>query len=162
MTTSVKHRDEDSGDVEDKFRSLMEGLRTSLPGVQVLFAFLLTVPLQPAFADLSSWDRAIFATAFLGAGLASILLIAPSVHQRLRAPISGLRRESMTHLKITIWVAVAGSIVMGVAMMATVLFVSRIVFAANTAVAAFLVVTGVLCWAWFYLPLVTFNVKDDA
>ena len=32
-------------DVDDQFRSLMEGLRTTLPGVQVLFAFLVVLPL---------------------------------------------------------------------------------------------------------------------
>lgn len=68
--TSTKPADDDD-EVNDQFRSLMEGLRTSLPGVQVLFAFLLTTPLQGRFADFDHVDRAAFAVAFYASGLAS-------------------------------------------------------------------------------------------
>src|SRR5690606_9604903 len=37
--------------VDDEFRSLMEGLRTTLPGIQIITAFLLTLPLYDRFDD---------------------------------------------------------------------------------------------------------------
>ena len=72
-------------EVDDAFRAVLEGLRTTLPGVQVLFAFLLTLPLQQSFSSLATAEEVSFFVAFFGSAIASILLIAPSAHQRLRA-----------------------------------------------------------------------------
>lgn len=143
--------------IDDQFRALLEGLRTSLPGVQVLFAFLLTAPLQSRFTDLGDAEQAAFAIAFYASALSSVLLISPSVHQRLRAPISGLERHSQRHLRIATWVTIAGTVVMGVAIVATVYLVSAIVFSSNPAAIATGVLTAAVAWSWFYLPLITFG-----
>ncbi len=143
--------------VDDEFRSLLEGLRTSIPGVQVLFAFLLIAPLQGAFDKLTSGERAAFAIAFLSSGIGSVLLIAPSVHQRVRAPSSGLTRHSKQHLIWATWVAIVGSVVMGIAVSATVYLVSSLVFDQAVAAVSTAAVVAILLWSWFYLPLVTFD-----
>ncbi|MGH2578880.1 MAG: DUF6328 family protein, partial [Actinomycetota bacterium] len=39
---------------------LLNELRVALPGVQVLFAFLLTVPLSSGFGDLTSGQRVLY------------------------------------------------------------------------------------------------------
>lgn len=148
------------GTVDEQFRALLEGLRTSLPGVQVLFAFLLTTPFQSGFHDLSTTERAAFSIAFYAAGLSSILLIAPSVHQRVRAPLSGLPRNSKRHLIVTTWVTIFGSVTMGVAMLATTFLVSHVVYSSDEAVVATALIAAALAWAWFYLPLVTFRHMD--
>lgn len=155
------HSDRGDGDVNENFRALLEGLRTSLPGVQVLFAFLLTAPLQAGFDDLDDIERFSFAVAFFGSGLASVLLIAPSVHQRLRAPVSGMRRHSRTHLMIATWVTIVGTIAMGVAIIATTYLVSRLAFGDNFAAAATAALAGATVWSWVYLPLVTFPKTDE-
>jgi hypothetical protein len=142
--------------VDDQFARLLEGLRTSLPAVQVLFAFLLTAPLQGGFDEIDGVERVAFAVAFYSSGLASVLLIAPSVHQRVRAPSSGLIRHSKRHLIWATWVAIVGSVVMAVAVLATVFLVSSLVFSTVEATIAATLVATVLSWAWFFLPLVTF------
>ncbi len=147
----------EAGRVDEQFRALLEGLRTSLPGVQVLFAFLLTAPLQSGFADLTSLEKSSFSVAFFSSGSASILLIAPSVHQRLRAPASGMERHSKRHLVIATWVTIVGTIAMGVAIVSTAYLVSSIVFASPSAGVASLALATLLVWAWFYLPLVSFR-----
>lgn len=144
-------------DVDEQFRALLEGLRTSLPGVQVLFAFLLTAPLQGAFGDLDRFERSSFGVAFYASGLASILLIAPSVHQRVRAPSTGIPRRSRRHLIIATWITIAGTAAMGVAIVATTLVVSSFVFGRGEAFATGAIVAGVATWAWCYVPLVTFR-----
>lgn len=149
--------DEPTTTIDEQFRALMEGIRTSLPGAQVLFAFLLTAPLQSRFADVTELERAAFAVAFYSSGIASVLLIAPSVHQRVRAPITGLPRRSKRHLIWATWVAIVGSIAMGVAMLATVLLVSRLMFGSSVALAATVLSAAVVTWSWFYLPIVTFS-----
>lgn len=63
---------------------LLNELRVALPGVQVLFAFLLTLPFTRGFTTLTSFDRAVYFAALMLSALASGFLIAPSAHHRLR------------------------------------------------------------------------------
>ncbi|NND76278.1 MAG: hypothetical protein HKN44_14865 [Ilumatobacter sp.] len=158
-TTSPPSSDRGST-IDDHFRALLEGLRTSLPGVQVLFAFLLTAPLQSRFSDLGDGERLAFAVAFYSSALASVLLIAPSVHQRVRAPISGVERHSTRHLQIATWVTIVGTVAMGVAIVATVCLVSSIVFDGSSAAIATAAIAAAMSWSWFYLPLITFRRVD--
>lgn len=130
-----------------------------MPGVQVLFAFLLTAPLQGRFTELDRIDRVSFAIAFYASGAASILLIAPSVHQRVRAPASGVERHSLRHLVIATWLTIVGTVAMGVAIVATTFLVSRLVYGDQPAVIATSVLAASTAWAWFYVPMITF--RDD-
>src|SRR5438552_11062818 len=63
---------------------LLNELRVALPGVQVLFAFLLAVPFANGFPKLGRFDRDVFHAAFVAAALSTVLLIAPSSYHRLR------------------------------------------------------------------------------
>ena len=99
--------------------------------------------------------------AFAAAGLASVLLIAPSIHQRVRAPMTGLRRQSQRHLRLTIWVVLAGSMFMAVAILATVYLVARLVYSGVPAIVLTGVVGVVLVGTWLYLPLVAFRRMRD-
>lgn len=144
-------------DVDDAFRAILEGLRTTLPGVQVLFAFLLVLPLQQAFAGLETLERGTYYVAFFGSAIASVLLIAPSAHQRIRAPMTGVKRRSERDLRITVYVTITGTVVFAVALTAAVFLVSKLVLTTTPAVLVTLAVAGTVIWAWFYLPLVTFQ-----
>jgi Flp pilus assembly protein TadB len=63
---------------------LLQELRVALPGVQVLLAFLLTAPFSDQFERVRGESRSLFVAAITLAALASVLLIAPVVHHRLR------------------------------------------------------------------------------
>ena len=148
-------------EIDDQFRSLMEGLRTTIPGVMVLFSFLLILPLQSSFAEISTSNRIVFYTAFGSAALSSILLISPSVHQRVRAPISGIRRRTMNHVMKATKLAIAGTILFAIAISAVVFLVSSLVFSDPPAIIATSTVALIAAWSWFYLPLVNFEKHDD-
>ena len=62
---------------------LMGELRVALPGVQVLFAFLLVVPFNQRFGSVSQFEKRLYFVTLLVTLLASILLIAPTVLHRL-------------------------------------------------------------------------------
>jgi len=148
---------EDDGDeVDDAFRAVLEGLRTTLPGVQVLFAFLLLLPLQEAFNTLDSAERFAYYFAFFGSAVASILLIAPSAHQRIRAPITGVKRQSARHLQATVRITIAGTVVFALALAAAVFLVSSLVLTGWAPLVTTIAVSALLGWSWFYVPLVTF------
>lgn len=146
-------------DVDDEFRAILEGLRTTLPGVQVLFAFLLTLPLQAAFEAIRDVERYAYLVAFFGSAIASVLLIAPSAHQRLRAPITGVGRHSKRHLQITVNLTIAGTIVFAIALAAAVFLISTLVLTDSSAVATTIAVAALIVWSWFFIPLVTFQRK---
>jgi amino acid transporter len=63
---------------------LLNELRVALPGVQVLFAFLLAVPFANGFPKLNELDRDVFFVAFITTALSTAFLIAPSSYHRLR------------------------------------------------------------------------------
>lgn len=144
-------------EVDDAFRAVLEGLRTSLPGVQVLFGFLLVLPFQSSFRDLTTPERFSYYVAFFGSAIASILFIAPSAHQRIRAPRSGVRRHSRSHLRFTVGMTIVGTIVFAVALAAAVYLVTSIVVERAAAAAGTAVVAALVAWAWFYVPMVTFR-----
>jgi hypothetical protein len=154
-------REHSPEEVDDQFRALMEGLRTTIPGVMVLFSFLLVLPLQSAFPEISLLNTIVFYVAFGSAALASILLIAPSVHQRVRAPISGIKRRTWSHVLYATKLAIAGTVAFMVAITAVVYLVSSLVYNDPLAIGATVVVATVASWAWFYLPLVRFRQDDE-
>jgi hypothetical protein len=152
---------ENPDEVDDQFRAIMEGLRTSIPGVMVLFSFLLILPLQASFGDISDPNTVVFYVAFTSAAISAVLLIAPSVHQRVRAPISGIKRRAWSHVMYATKVAIAGTVFFLIAIAAVVYLVSSLVFSDSIAGVATLIIGGIATWSWFYVPLVRFNRDED-
>lgn len=144
-------------EVDDQFRALMEGLRTTIPGVMVLFSFLLVLPLQQPFGDIDDPNTIIFYVAFAGAAVASVLLIAPSVHQRVRGPISGIKRSTWSHVLFATKLAIGGTISFLISIAAVVYLVTSLIFNDWIAIVGTVLVAILASWAWFYVPLVKFN-----
>ena len=71
-------------DLDRELIELLNELRVVLPGVQVLFAFLLAVPFSSGWTRVTDLQRDVFFLAFICTAAASILLIAPSAYHRLR------------------------------------------------------------------------------
>lgn len=164
MTSAPGHVEDqhDDREVEDQFRSLMEGLRTTIPGVMVLFSFLLILPFQSPFAEITTANTVIFYVAFGSAALSAVLLIAPSAHQRVRAPFSGIKRKSWSHVMYAVKLAIAGTVMFLIAISAVVYMVSAVLFGSSLAALSTAVISVVAGWAWFYLPLVSFNKRTRA
>src|SRR3954468_8554123 len=70
--------------VDRNLTELLNEVRVALPGVQVLFAFLLVVPFNQRFLELTTAERWVYYAALLSTALAAALLIAPSSYHRLR------------------------------------------------------------------------------
>src|SRR5437868_14958555 len=77
-------RDETEAERIDRhFNELLSELRVVLPGVQVLFAFLLTVPFAQGFTSLTQFERDLYLVVLLLTALASALLMAPTAYHRV-------------------------------------------------------------------------------
>lgn len=139
-----------------RFRAVLEGLRATLPGIQVLFAFLLTLPLLAAFEGLATPAKAAYLIAFFESATASVLLIAPSEHQRVRVPRTGVPRRNSDHLHYAVKMTIAGTVAFSLALKASVFLVTYLVLTVLADALAAGLVAMVVSWAWFYVPIVTF------
>ena len=144
-------------DADEQFSALLEGLRATLPGVEVLFGFLLVLPFQQGFAKLDDVEKKLYAVALTSAGIALILLIAPSVHQRVRAPFSGLPRHHVSHVRIGAYLGIGGSVAGSVALIASTWLALTVVYGNGVAITLGVLVALLLAWSWFWIPLVNFN-----
>lgn len=135
---------------------LLNELRVALPGVQVLFAFLLILPFQQQFAETSAEDKAIYTVALLLSALAAALLIAPSAYHRLN-----FRRDVKEGMLFDAnKLIVAGLICTAIGVACSVYLVVDVVYGGTAAVLAVvgtLIVYGVL---WLALPLARRGEKE--
>lgn len=124
-------------------------LRVALPGVQVLFAFLLVVPFNQRFASVSAFERRVYFGALLCTLLSSILLIAPSLAHRLT-----FRHGQKPYVvRIANRLMIAGLLVFAVAMCAVVLFITHYLFGQTTAIITAASAGFVFGLVWLALPL---------
>jgi Family of unknown function (DUF6328) len=128
---------------------LLNELRVALPGVQVLFAFLLAVPFANGFPKLGELDRHVFFVAFIATALSTVCLIAPSSYHRLRWRDHD--KEQM--LVVSNWLTIAGLVFLAVAITAVVFVITDFLFHRAWAVAFTALVAAAFLVLWFALPL---------
>ena len=129
---------------------LLNELRVVLPGVQVLFAFLLTIPFARGFTKLGRFDRDVYFVSLLATVLATILLITPSAYHR----IVWRHHDKVDLLGISNKLALAGIAVLAVALSCSLLMITDFVFGGGIA-AVVATVSGVtFASMWFLLPYV--------
>jgi hypothetical protein len=128
---------------------LLNELRVVLPGVQVLFAFLLTIPFSKGFPQLDRFDRDVYFAALLSAVASSILLIAPSAYHRVlfRHHDKEYVIERATRL------ALAGTFALAVSISCAVAVIADFVFGGAAAGIVAASVTAASLTFWFVLPL---------
>ena len=138
-----------------KLEELLQELRVALPGVQVLFAFLLTIPFTGRFGRIDPVARDVYFAAFLSAALASVFLIAPSAYHRLRWRYTDVEtlQEKERMLVGANRQAVTGLVLLAVAMGSVVFLISDVIFDLRLAGVAAGIIAAVIVWTWFALPL---------
>jgi predicted membrane channel-forming protein YqfA (hemolysin III family) len=129
---------------------LLNELRVALPGVQVLFAFLLAVPFTQRFERLTSVQEDVFFAAFLATAVATILLIAPSSYHRLR----WREHDKEQILQTSNRLAIAGTIFLALAMVGVVYLVTDLLFGLAATGIATGIAAALFTWFWYGLPLV--------
>jgi hypothetical protein len=128
---------------------LLNELRVALPGVQVLFAFLLAVPFQQRFAHASAFERAIYYTTLCCALVSTALLIAPSALHRLNFR----RTDKLTLVLISNRLVIAGMAALALALVGVMVLVSDVLFGEEAVVIGGVLAGLVLVGAWVVLPL---------
>jgi amino acid transporter len=128
---------------------LLNELRVALPGVQVLFAFLLAVPFANGFPRLGKLDRDIFFVAFIATALSTVLLIAPSSYHRLR----WRQHDKERMLRVSNALTIAGLMCLAVAITCTVFVITDFLFHRAWAASFTSAVAAAFLALWYGLPL---------
>jgi hypothetical protein len=148
----VPDRSEEESEKERLDRNLIEllnELRVALPGVQVLFAFLLTVPFTQRFATLTDSQEKVYYTTLLLTTAATVLLIAPSAHHRIN-----FRQQDKEYIVfLANRLTIAGLGFLALSMTGVVFLITDLLYG-STATA---VATGITAFAfamlWYVVPL---------
>jgi hypothetical protein len=128
---------------------LLNELRVALPGVQVLFAFLLTLPFTPRFEQVTEIQKGAYVVAFLAAALGVALLIAPSSYHRLRFRKGDKRRMLFTSNRLVI----AGMAFVAISMTGVVFVITDVLFGVPAASGVTAAIAGWFTWFWYGLPV---------
>jgi len=144
----VAHED-DKERLDRELIELLNELRVALPGVQVLFAFLLVVPFNQRFAEVTSFERNVYFASLLCATAAAVLLIAPSAYHRLRFR----KHDKEAMLRTANRLSITGMAFLAIAMSGVVLLVTDVLFSTEAALAVTAGTAGLFAWFWYGLPL---------
>lgn len=140
---------DDQSRLDRELIELLNELRVALPGVQVLFAFLLTVPFSQGYSKVTDPQKNAFFIAFLAAAAASILLIAPSAFHRLRWRARDKERLLESSNRMTI----AGLFFLAVAMTAAVFVITDYLFGGLTSWIVTAIAAAGFATFWYALPV---------
>jgi hypothetical protein len=135
--------------VDRELIELLNELRVALPGVQILFAFMLVVPFNTGFANLSTGERWVYYAAFISAAMGTALLIAPSSYHRLRFRQGDKEQMLFTSNKLLL----AGLAFVALSMALAVGLISGVVFGDGIALIAGIAIGAWVAWFWYGLPL---------
>jgi ABC-type maltose transport system permease subunit len=129
---------------------LLNELRVALPGVQVLFAFLLAVPFTQRFQQVTDLQKDTFMVALLCTMAGSVFLIAPTAYHRIRFR----ERDKEALLRISNVFAIIGVVFLAVAMTAVVFLVTDLLFRDTVTIVVTTLTALLFASVWFLLPLV--------
>jgi hypothetical protein len=135
---------------ERQLGELLGELRVAMPGVQLLFAFLLVVPFSQRFAHVSRFQRDLYLGVLLCASFASALLIAPTAYHRIMFH----RGDRPRLIRSATRMALGGLALLSLAMSGAVMLVTDFLFGIATAIVCTALVLGAFAWLWFGLALV--------
>lgn len=143
-------RDETPEERSDRnLNELLQELRIALPGVQILFAFLLTVPFSQGFTRLDSFQRDLYFGVLLTTAVASAFLIAPTANHRLL-----FRRSDKENLvRVSNRLAIAGLLLLMYALVGAILLVADILYKAPAPALFTVGIGGVFLFVWIIMPV---------
>ena len=136
-------------DLDRELIELLNELRVTLPGVQVLFAFLLIVPFSQRFEEINDLQKYAYLVALTFTALGSAFLIAPTPYHRIR----WRDQDKDAMLRLANRLALAGTICVAIAMPCALFFVTDFLFKSPVPALLAALVIGVIVTFWYALPL---------
>jgi uncharacterized protein DUF6328 len=128
---------------------LLNELRVAMPGVQILFGFLLTVPFAQGFEKVTDFQRNVYFVTVLLAALTTACLIAPSAAHRMLFH----QGERPWVIEFANRMLISGLVFLGLALVGAVLLVTDFIFDGAVVFIVPPALLAVLVFLWFLRPL---------
>jgi O-antigen/teichoic acid export membrane protein len=147
------HPEDDRGESRDErmdrnFVELLQELRVLQTGTQILAGFLMTLPFQSRFADLSGYHRVLFLVSIVLAFLTTVLLVGPvSVHRALFRQHMKAELVQVSHV-----MARFGLLTLGMTMATVITLIFSVVLGDRAGYAAGGAAVVVFVAVWWGLP----------
>jgi hypothetical protein len=143
-------RDESEDERLDRnLGELLQELRVALPGVQVLFAFLLAVPFQSGFTKITPFEEKVYFVTLLCTAMSAALLIAPSSYHRMTFRLQQKHELVFLANRFTI----AGLVFLALAMTGAIVLITDVLFGGVVTVITGVAAAVVFATLWYVLPL---------
>jgi hypothetical protein len=143
-------RDETEGERLDRnLGELLQELRVALPGVQVLFAFLLAVPFQQNFTKITPFEERVYFGTLLCTAISAALLISPSAYHRLTFRFQQKKRLVFYANRM----AIAGLTFLALAMTGAIVLITHVLFGTATTIVTAALAVLMFALLWYALPL---------
>jgi membrane-bound acyltransferase YfiQ involved in biofilm formation len=142
--------EEDQERLNRQMMELLNELRVAMPGVQVLFGFLLTVPFQQRFRDVTQFQETVYFATLIAASVATAFLIAPSAYHRVMFEA----QEKPNIIQLGTAQMLVGLAALAFAMNGAVLLVTDVLFDAGTVTVTVVLLTTLYITLWFGLGIV--------
>jgi hypothetical protein len=128
---------------------LLQELRVALPGVQVLFAFLLAVPFQQNFTKITSFQEKVYFATLLCTAISAALLISPTAYHRLTFHLQQKKELVFVSNRL----AIAGLGFLALAMTGAIMLITDVLFGTVATVVFSLAAATMFVVLWGLLPL---------
>jgi len=153
----ANEEDTDSNEVRNRqVMEVLQELRVAITGGQILFGFLLTVPFAQGWKQTTDLQQTLYLITLMAIATATGCFIAPTAAHRLRFH----QRDRSFVVSYANRTAIAGLVLLVIAMLSAVLLVTDVVFSRTTALVSTAVLACVLVGLWFAVPLARYA-RDD-
>jgi hypothetical protein len=148
-TTGAQPNESPKERVDRELSELLEEIRVLLPGVEILFGFLIILPFSGGLSEVSGFERVLYLASLLTTSAGLALLVSPTTYHRLRFREMDKERMLFTVNRLVIVASVL--VLLGIGL-AVYLVVESIL---GGALAGLIAAGNALwfAWFWFGLPL---------
>jgi hypothetical protein len=136
-------------ELDQEWSELVEEHRLAMPGIQVLFGFLLILPFQNRFADLTTNQKYVFFASLLCATVAILLLITPTASHRIR----WRQQDKEALMRMATKTAIAATVFIAAAMTGSVYLVTDFVFGSPATALVTAPLAAAFILFWYAFPL---------
>ena len=157
MESQGQHDDESRRErVNRELIELLNELRVALPGVQVLFAFLLAVPFSNGYTRMTQFQKDLFFITLIATAFSTACFIVPTAYHRLN-----FRQEEKENILLrSNKFAIAGLIYLAISMIGAIVLITDVIYSKTAALVVGGVALVVFGTLWLGLPLARRGSED--
>jgi len=135
--------------IDRNLQEFLGELRVALPGVQVLFAFLLVVPFNQRVPDITSFQKSVYFVTLLFTAAAAVCLIAPTAQHRVE-----FRRQHKEQILIMAnRLAIVGLAFLAIAMTGAIMLITDVLYGSTTTLIVTVLVGLAFAGLWYLIPV---------